>query len=72
MDQIFFTNCEYHDNRILFLKNQCKISTFTFVHSDWWWVHAEKMMKKLLFHPDHQEGKNTSLHRNPKFKNART
>ncbi len=63
MDQIFFTNRKYHDKKDLFPKNQCKITIFTYVHSDWWWVDAGKMMKKLSFHPDYQEGKNTVLHR---------
>ena len=40
MDQIFFTNCEYYDKTDLFKKN--------FVHSDWVWVDAEKVMKKSL------------------------
>ena len=53
MDQILFTNRKYYDKRDLFLKDQCKISIFTFVHSDWWWVDAVKMMKKLSFHPNH-------------------
>ncbi len=67
MDQIFFTYGKYHDKTDLFPKNQCKITIFTYVHSDWWWVDAGKMMKKLSFHPDHQKGKNTVLHRKSKI-----
>ena len=62
MDQIFFTNRKYHNKTDLFPKNQCKITIFTYVHSEWQRVDAGKMMKKLSFHPDDQEGKNTSLH----------
>ena len=67
MDQILFIYGKYHDKTDLFPKNQCKITIFTYVHSDWWWVDAGKMMKKLFFDPDHQEGKNTVLHRKSKI-----
>ena len=37
-------------NKTLFWKNECKISIFSFGHSDWVWVDAEKMIKKPLLH----------------------
>ena len=52
MDQIFFTNHGYYDKTDLFPKNWCKIPIFSFVHSDWVWVDAEKVMKKSLLPPD--------------------
>ena len=52
MDQFFFTNRGYYDKTDLFPKNRCKISIFSFVHSDWVWVDAEKVMKKSLLPPD--------------------
>ena len=67
MDQTFFTSRKYYGKRDLFPKNQCKITIFTYVHSDWWWVDAGKMMKKLSFYPDYQEGKNICLHRKSKI-----
>ena len=48
MDQIFLTNREYYDKTDLFPKNRCKIPIFSFAHSDWVWVDAEKVMKKSL------------------------
>ena len=48
MDQFFFTNLGYYDKTDLFKKNRCKIPIFSFVHSDWVWVDAEKAMKKSL------------------------
>ena len=66
MDQIFFTYGKYHDKTDLFPKNQCKITIFTYVHSDWWWVDAGKMMKKLLFYPN--GGKTFICIENLKFK----
>ena len=63
IDQTFFTNREYHDERDILKKNQCKISIFTFVHSD----GGGKMMRKLSFHPDHQADKNICLHRKSKI-----
>ena len=40
---------------------------FQFVHSDWLWVDAGKMMKNLFLHPDHQEGQNIGLHEKSKI-----
>ena len=49
---IFFTNCGYYDKTDLFKKDRCKISIFSFVHSDWVWVDPKNVMKKSLLPPD--------------------
>ncbi len=54
------------------MKNKCKISIFSFGHSDRQWVGAVKMMKKPLLHPDASYGKKQICIGNSKNENLRT